>query len=126
LEKVMVDGQEMDGRTAAVEHGQFWAFNGIAGMGEEPLFRTARDRTIEIRMVNRTAFPHAIHLHGHHFVETFRASGDVNEGLFDTVLLDAEEQVAVAFVADNPGKWMIHCHMLDHQASGMMSWFEVA
>ncbi len=33
--------------------------------------------------------------------------------------------MTIAFVADNPGKWMIHCHMLDHQAAGMMTWFEV-
>ena len=28
--------------------------------------------------------------------------------------------------ADNPGKWMVHCHMLEHQAAGMAAWFEVA
>jgi len=27
----------------------------------------------------------------------------------------------VAFVADNPGDWMIHCHILDHQQGGMMA-----
>jgi FtsP/CotA-like multicopper oxidase with cupredoxin domain len=31
----------------------------------------------------------------------------------------------VAFVADNPGKWMLHCHMLEHQAAGMMTWINV-
>ena len=31
----------------------------------------------------------------------------------------------IAFVADNPGKWLIHCHMLGHATSGMMTWFEV-
>jgi len=32
----------------------------------------------------------------------------------------------VAFVADNPGNWMIHCHILEHQASGMMAVIRVA
>ena len=32
----------------------------------------------------------------------------------------------VAFVADNPGNWMVHCHIIEHQDTGMMAWFEVA
>ena len=43
----------------------------------------------------------------------------------DTVLVNRGEAVKVAFVADNPGKWMLHCHMLEHQAGGMSTWFEV-
>jgi FtsP/CotA-like multicopper oxidase with cupredoxin domain len=31
-----------------------------------------------------------------------------------------EERVEIAFVADNPGDWMFHCHILEHQAAGMM------
>ena len=32
----------------------------------------------------------------------------------------------IAFVADNPGDWMLHCHVLEHQATGMMATFRVA
>jgi FtsP/CotA-like multicopper oxidase with cupredoxin domain len=32
----------------------------------------------------------------------------------------------IAFVADNPGKWLFHCHMLSHAASGMMTWIDVS
>ena len=35
------------------------------------------------------------------------------------------EEVEVAFVADNPGHWMFHCHILEHQEGGMMSVVEV-
>jgi FtsP/CotA-like multicopper oxidase with cupredoxin domain len=31
----------------------------------------------------------------------------------------------VAFVADNPGKWAIHCDVVEHQISGLSGWFEV-
>jgi FtsP/CotA-like multicopper oxidase with cupredoxin domain len=31
----------------------------------------------------------------------------------------------VAFVADNPGRWLIHCHVLEHHAGGMGTHFEV-
>src|SRR3546814_1038334 len=38
----------------------------------------------------------------------------------DTVLMAPREKVEIAFVADNPGDWMFHCHILEHQAGGMM------
>jgi FtsP/CotA-like multicopper oxidase with cupredoxin domain len=37
-----------------------------------------------------------------------------------------EEKVEVAFVADNPGDWMLHCHIIEHQETGMMTYFRVA
>ncbi|KAG1648079.1 Laccase-1 [Nymphon striatum] len=78
------------------------------------------------RMGNTVTFPHAIHLHGHHFTVQSQSGAANTEGdVRDTVLIGADETVEIAFVADNPGKWMIHCHMLSHQKSGMMAWFEV-
>ena len=37
-----------------------------------------------------------------------------------------KERVKIAFVADNPGDWMIHCHIIEHQETGMMGIFRVA
>ncbi len=37
----------------------------------------------------------------------------------DTVLLGPGEEAKVAFVADNPGDWMFHCHILGHAEAGM-------
>ena len=77
-------------------------------------------------MRNDTRWPHAIHQHGHHVREISRNGAPVpQEAWRDTVLLDPNERVEVAFVADNPGKWMLHCHMLEHQAAGMTTWFQV-
>ena len=42
-----------------------------------------------------------------------------------TVLIAPREQVEIAFVADNPGDWMFHCHILEHQESGMMGVIKV-
>jgi FtsP/CotA-like multicopper oxidase with cupredoxin domain len=44
----------------------------------------------------------------------------------DTVLIAPREQVEIALVADNPGDWMFHCHILEHQAAGMMGVIRVA
>ena len=41
-----------------------------------------------------------------------------------TVLLGVDETIEIAFVADN-GQWMFHCHVLEHQGSGMMGVVEV-
>ena len=43
----------------------------------------------------------------------------------DTVLMAPREKVEIGLVADNPGDWMIHCHILEHQAAGMMGVFRV-
>lgn len=126
LSGAMLDGTRLDARALA-EKGKVWAFNGIAGGMHTRLFRIARDRTMHLTLRNDTAWPHGIHLHGHHF-QVLSRDGVAEPGrvLHDTVLAGPREVVEIAFVADNPGKWMIHCHMLDHQASGMMGWFEVA
>ena len=39
----------------------------------------------------------------------------------DTVLLAPQDSADIAFVADNPGDWMVHCHVTDHQTAGMMA-----
>ncbi len=44
----------------------------------------------------------------------------------DTVLVRPRETVEIAFVADNPGDWMFHCHVLEHQAGGMIGTIRVA
>ncbi len=116
--------------------GPVWQFNGqagmvmnpdgaAAGMGE-PLFRAKPGHTVHVRYVNQTAWPHAMHLHGHHFRLLQRQNGPAPQPFWwDTLLVQPGETALVGFVADNPGKWMLHCHMLDHQASGMDAWFEV-
>ncbi|MEP3275780.1 MAG: multicopper oxidase domain-containing protein, partial [Stappiaceae bacterium] len=110
-----------------MEAGLFWGLNGMAGMGNEPMLRTRRGETIVFETENNTAFAHAIHIHGHHFRILERNGKPLQHQDFrDTFIAERGEKVKIAFVADNPGKWLIHCHMLGHAASGMMNWFEVA
>lgn len=104
-----------------------WAFNGVAGDMDEPLFRTERGRTVELTMQNASRWPHAMHMHGHHFqVLDFDGRPARYKDWRDTVLLAPQETVKVVFDASNPGKWLLHCHMLEHQAGGMITWFNVA
>lgn len=118
----------MDGRTTGirqlVEAGLVWAMNGVAAdLPREPLIVASRGETVRISMINDTAWPHAMHLHGHHFR---RLDADGRPGpLRDTDLIDRADTAEIAFHADNPGSWLLHCHMLEHAASGMRAWLEV-
>ena len=106
---------------------RIWTMAGQASSGHHgpPLFTVKRGRTVMLAFPNRTAFPHGMHVHGHHF----RLLDALDDGWkpywLDTVVVMPDQTVRIAFVADNPGKWMLHCHMLEHAETGMAAWFEV-
>jgi FtsP/CotA-like multicopper oxidase with cupredoxin domain len=105
----------------------FWALANKSSTGHDgpPLFRVERGRTVLLAYNNRTAFAHSMHVHGHHFRVLDRLDDGWKPYWLDTVLVDVKKTERIAFVADNPGKWMIHCHMIEHQETGMAAWFEV-
>ncbi len=118
----MLKGKWQDMRTLA-RNGAMWAINGVAASGHvlDPLFELKRNQTCVLRMSNDTSWPHPIHLHGHSFrVLTRNGANEPHQPWQDTVLMESGDQVEIAFVADNPGDWMFHCHILEHQMSGMM------
>ena len=89
-------------------------------MPREPLFRVKSGTAVRLEAVNDNAWPHVMHVHGHHFVH------DKSPGIWrDSVLFERGETGTMSFIADNPGKWLIHCHMVEHMAAGMAAWFEV-
>lgn len=103
-----------------------WAFNNVVGMGDKPLFEAAGGEFIGLEMRNKTDHHHAIHIHGHDFrVMPKTSTTTPNLAWFDTVLLAPQENMRIAFVTGKPGKWMIHCHVLEHSVSGMDTWFRV-
>lgn len=114
------------GMRELVQNGMAWAFNGVAGMTEEPFASLKLGETVVFDFINKTAWPHAMHLHGHHVLPlTIDDKPVAVQDWRDTVVMSADSKMRVAFVADNPGKWMLHCHMLEHQAAGMMTWVNV-
>ena len=85
-----------------------------------------RGRSCVIAMTNATAWHHPMHLHGHAFrILSRNGRPTAHREWRDTVLLAPREKVEIAFVADNPGDWLFHCHVLGHQASGMKSMIRV-
>lgn len=103
--------------------GKIWFINGVAAEGHvmDPMLTLERDRSHVIGMTNATAWHHPIHLHGHSFrVLSRNGKPTTHREWQDTVLMAPREKVEIAFVADNPGDWMFHCHILEHMAGGMM------
>ncbi|MGI9317031.1 MAG: multicopper oxidase domain-containing protein, partial [bacterium] len=128
MDGATVNGTWQDIRTMA-HNGRFWSINGIAASGHimDPLLTVETGTTCVLSLQNRTAWPHPIHLHGHSFrILSRNGKPSTYREWQDTVLLEREDQVEIAFVADNPGDWMFHCHILEHQASGMMGVLRVA
>ena len=109
--------------------GAMWAINGVAAHGHDmkPMLTLARGRSYVFNVKNETAWHHPVHLHGHSFrVITRNGAPTRYREWRDTVLIPRRETAEIAFVADNPGDWMFHCHILDHQDGGMMSVVRVA
>lgn len=69
---------------------------------------------------------HPIHIHGQKFL-VLNTNGQNNTNLVwkDTTLVQTGDTVELLVQMDNPGKWMIHCHIPEHMESGMMSEFDV-
>lgn len=72
-------------------------------------------------MVNQSMMAHPIHLHGHAFQVLGINGTTISGAVRDTVLVPAMGRVLVAFDANNPGRWALHCHNLYHMMSGMMT-----
>lgn len=128
MTSAVVDGREMDVRSM-FRSGVAWAMNGMAATGHqhEPMLTLDRGQTCVIELINDTAWPHPMHLHGHAFrVLSRNGKAEKRRPWQDTVLLLGREWVEIAFVADNPGDWMFHCHILEHQIAGMMGVVRVA
>ncbi len=103
-----------------------WAINGRSMTGDgsadmPPLFQIAPGRSCVLDFHNQTAWWHPMHLHGHSFKVLERNGVPMPHDIWgDTVLVRPRERVRVAFVADNPGDWMLHCHVMEHQVAGLI------
>ncbi len=119
---------QLDGRTvefmSLLRAGKAWAVNGVVADSHvhEPVLTLRRGQSVRLAFANDTRWHHPMHLHGHAFRVISRNGRPTRHREWqDTVLMAPDERVEVAFVADNPGDWMLHCHILEHQDGGMMA-----
>ncbi len=76
---------------------------------------------VALGFMNHSMMAHPMHLHGHHFQVTEVNGARIAGAMRDTVLVPPNGTVTVEFDADNPGRWLYHCHNLYHMMAGMMS-----
>jgi FtsP/CotA-like multicopper oxidase with cupredoxin domain len=97
--------------------------NGKAGPATTPLIVRQGDR-VRIRFVNLGMDHHPMHVHGHTFYVTGTEGGRIPETAWwpgNTVLVGVAQARDVEFIADNPGDWMLHCHLPHHMMNQMAS-----
>ena len=124
LREAIFGGQLRPIRELAQTYGKAWAFNGKIGEHHDHLAKINIGQAVSIEVWNDTRWNHAMHLHGHHFWELHDQTGAAGD-YRDSTLVRAREQREILCVLDNPGVWMLHCHMLSHQADGMATWLRV-
>lgn len=111
---------------------KFWLTNkrDWEGMSKDsipaPLATLELGKTYIFNLKNVTQYHHPIHIHGHTFTVLELDGKRVAEPFHtDTVLLGKNGSAKAAFVADNPGRWMYHCHVIEHMKTGLMGYIEV-
>jgi FtsP/CotA-like multicopper oxidase with cupredoxin domain len=97
-----------------------WALNGQSWPNITPL-EVKQGERVELVFTNRTGMSHPMHLHGHVFQVTEIDGTSLSGARRDTVLVTPRQTVKVQFDAAYPGYWMLHCHLLYHQAAGMQT-----
>lgn len=89
--------------------------------GEHRPLTVRKGQRVTVTMVNDSPMAHPMHLHGQHFQVTALDGAALAGAVRDTVLVPLNGTVTIAFDADNPGRWPLHCHNLLHMATGMMT-----
>ena len=105
-------------------NGQAWDINDKT-CADRPIARLIKGNSYIFELKNMTQYQHPIHLHGMSFKVIASNRHEVVPYFTDTYLLGRNERAQVALVADNPGVWMFHCHVIDHMETGLMAAIEV-
>lgn len=97
-----------------------WTLNDKAWQERQKL-EVKPGQRVALGFMNHSMMAHPMHLHGHHFQVTQINKTRIAGAMRDTVLIPPMATVTVEFDADNPGRWLYHCHNLYHMMAGMMS-----
>jgi len=102
--------------------GLWWSINGHL-WPDIPMFVVREGDVIRMKISNHSGDVHPMHLHGHHAVVLSRngVSATGSPWWVDSLNVESGETYEIAFVADNPGIWMDHCHNLTHASEGLVA-----
>jgi FtsP/CotA-like multicopper oxidase with cupredoxin domain len=102
------------------DFGYQWTVNGGI-FPDTPVYSVRAGETVRMKVSNGSGDVHPMHLHGHHMRVLSRDGEPVRGSPWwvDTLNVFDGEEYEVAFRAENPGIWMLHCHILSHAAQGL-------
>ena len=102
--------------------GLWWSINGHL-FPDVPMFVVEEGDVVHMEVENHSRTSHPMHLHGHHAVvlarDGVKATG--SPWWIDSLDVDSGHSYDIAFLADNPGIWMDHCHNLPHASQGLVA-----
>ncbi|HQR80627.1 MAG TPA: multicopper oxidase family protein [Actinomycetota bacterium] len=100
--------------------GLWWTVNGHM-YPDIPMFMIRTGEVGRFTITNSSGQVHPMHLHGHHMLVLSRdgVASDGSPWWVDSLNVEDGQTYEVAFLADNPGIWMDHCHNLPHAAQGL-------
>ena len=109
----------------------FWSIDrkpwpGDAADGTKPLAELKLGRSYILRLRNESPNAHPIHLHGLTFRPIRSNQRNLPSNWTDTALLQKNETIDIALVASNPGDWAFHCHVIEHQKTGLAGFIRVS
>jgi len=125
------EGGEVNNGLCGVFGYSFWSINrnpwpGDAVVGTGPVVQMDLGQSYILRMRNTSPNMHPIHLHGLVFKPLRSNQRKLPANYTDTILLFEDEIVEVAVLADNPGDWAFHCHVIEHQKTGLSGFLRVS
>ena len=109
---------------ASWKHGIDFLVNGTTHADDTPV-NVGELQVWEVS--NTSLMDHPFHLHGF-FFQVIDENGKAPEykAWKDSYNLKPRSKIKIAWIPDNrPGRWMYHCHILEHHEAGMMAHFEV-
>lgn len=107
----------------AMDH---WTINGKSFPETASPILTAGQR-YRLQFINKSTNDHPVHLHRHTFELCKLPGRPETRGIMkDVVLVDAQSQVEVEFMANDPGPTLFHCHQQNHMDAGFMMLFQYA
>lgn len=112
---------------AALDGFNRWTINGVAYPSNTmapAAFHLKQGRRYRIHMRNASDDVHPIHLHRHSFELTNIAGTETAGVIKDVVMLGGYQELALDFVANNPGLTLFHCHQQLHMDFGFMTLFD--
>lgn len=129
--ELVLDGGATPGDPASAarftDPARIWTINGASwpdAMGK-PLFSVGSGKPVTLSLNNATKWMQSLHIHGHHVRRLHNLDDGWEPYWLDVIGIPAGQTTRIAFVAAEPGKWLIGSSNAERLDGGMAAWFEV-